>query len=543
MDDTFEPATEKSNHEIKTVAVIGAGISGVVAAAHLLRAGMEVIVFERGDEIGGAWIYSEKPDRDPPFPNARLSSRPVGTASSDELEHAKPKTGPMPVPEDAAVRVFAPPGPVYTDMKCRSDKTLMRTTLRDWPDGIQAPIDPEDVVAYVRDIAATYQVRDKVRFRTRVDSIERGDEGWRVQSSTPPPQATSETESSFSSLESEVWDFDAVVVAAGRNGVPRVPDVPGLSQWKARFPGRVRHAKQYRNPAPYRGKTVLVVGAHVSALDITSHLVRGGVAKVYQSAIEREIDFRGLVDCGGTCTTLEQVAMVAEFGATDGFGVTPLDDRSPIPGKVVLRDGRILDDIHHILFATGYLASFPFLDPVLQHPGMEPRDADETVIVTAEARTVHNLHEDIFYIPDPSLAFVGISLYVSSFSMFDVQAQVLAAVWAGRARLPSLAAMREEQRRRKSHVRLLPGMTLNGIYLLDDCVMRRLLDWVNADAAEAGGCQSHAGILTEPDAEWWAAFRVKREESRAVLGNLQDQYLRIYGTSWDELQSQVLHKG
>lgn len=178
----------------------------------------------------------------------------------------------------------------------------------------------------------------------------------------------------------------------------------------------------------------------------------------------------------------------------------------------------------------------------MEQPGTEPRDADEAVVVTADARTVHNLHEDIFYIPDPSLAFIGISLYVSSFSMFDVQAQVLAAVWAGRARLPSRTAMVEEQRRRKSLVRLLPGMTLNGVYLLDDFVMRRLLDWVNAHAAEAGEGQNRAGTLTEPDAEWWAAFRAKREDSRASLGNLQDQYLRIYGSSWEELQSQVLHR-
>ncbi|KAK8140003.1 hypothetical protein PG984_000069 [Apiospora sp. TS-2023a] len=524
--------------DIKTVAVIGAGISGVVSAAHLLRAGMDVTVFERGDEVGGAWIYSEQPDRDPPFPNDRIQSRPpAGTASSGKLEHAEQTNGAMPGLEDAA-RAFAPPGPVYTSMKSRSDEVQMRTTLRDWPDGIKAPIDPCDVVAYLRDIAEAYHVHDKIHFRTRVDSMARNNGGWHVQTST----LLHNSSQTGVSQERKAWSFDAVVVAVGRNGIPRVPDVPGLSQWKAWFPSRIKHSKQYRSPEPYRNKTVLVVGAHVSALDITNHLVRGGVAKVYQSARPREIDFRGLVDCdSGTCTTvLEKVAMVAGFGALDGI-VMPLDDGFPIPAKVALQDGRVLDGIHHVLFATGYLASFPFLGPDLEQPYTEPQDADDTVIVTADARTVHNLHEDIFYIPDPSLAFIGISLYVSSFSMFDIQAQILAAVWAGRARLPSRTAMVEEQRRRKSQVQLLPGMTLNGVYLLDDFVMRRLLDWVNTDMAEAGRCQSE-DILAGPDAKWWAAFRTKRENSRAVLGNLQDQYLRIYGTTWEGLQSQDLRK-
>lgn len=37
------------------VAVIGAGISGVAAAAYLLRQGLNVTVFERSSVAGGVW--------------------------------------------------------------------------------------------------------------------------------------------------------------------------------------------------------------------------------------------------------------------------------------------------------------------------------------------------------------------------------------------------------------------------------------------------------------------------------------------------------
>jgi ACS family pantothenate transporter-like MFS transporter len=40
---------------IPNVAVIGAGISGVVTAAHLKTAGLEVTVFERSHAAGGVW--------------------------------------------------------------------------------------------------------------------------------------------------------------------------------------------------------------------------------------------------------------------------------------------------------------------------------------------------------------------------------------------------------------------------------------------------------------------------------------------------------
>jgi ACS family pantothenate transporter-like MFS transporter len=40
---------------IQRVAVIGAGISGVAAAAHLKNEGMDVTVFERSSAAGGIW--------------------------------------------------------------------------------------------------------------------------------------------------------------------------------------------------------------------------------------------------------------------------------------------------------------------------------------------------------------------------------------------------------------------------------------------------------------------------------------------------------
>ena len=37
------------------VVVVGAGISGVLAGAHLRAAGIDVTVFERSAEAGGVW--------------------------------------------------------------------------------------------------------------------------------------------------------------------------------------------------------------------------------------------------------------------------------------------------------------------------------------------------------------------------------------------------------------------------------------------------------------------------------------------------------
>jgi NADPH-dependent 2,4-dienoyl-CoA reductase/sulfur reductase-like enzyme len=40
---------------VPRVAVIGAGLTGVSSAAACLRAGVEVVIFEKSDRIGGIW--------------------------------------------------------------------------------------------------------------------------------------------------------------------------------------------------------------------------------------------------------------------------------------------------------------------------------------------------------------------------------------------------------------------------------------------------------------------------------------------------------
>ncbi|MFC8276405.1 flavin-containing monooxygenase [Streptomyces sp. NPDC057271] len=68
----------------------------------------------------------------------------------------------------------------------------------------------------------------------------------------------------------------AVVVATGFNHTPRLPEWPGLDA----YGGELVHASAYRNPAPYAGRDVLVVGAGNTGAEIAADLVEGGAARV-----------------------------------------------------------------------------------------------------------------------------------------------------------------------------------------------------------------------------------------------------------------------
>ncbi|MFC8780879.1 flavin-containing monooxygenase [Streptomyces nigra] len=68
----------------------------------------------------------------------------------------------------------------------------------------------------------------------------------------------------------------AVVVATGYNHTPRIPDWPG----REGYGGELLHAGEYRSPAPYAGRDVLVVGAGNTGSEIAVDLVEGGAERV-----------------------------------------------------------------------------------------------------------------------------------------------------------------------------------------------------------------------------------------------------------------------
>jgi putative flavoprotein involved in K+ transport len=110
----------------------------------------------------------------------------------------------------------------------------------------------DDLIQYLQEYAAVHDV--DIRTSCRVDRIE---PSWIVH--TPDgPIATGH-----------------VVIATGYNGEPVIPDWPG----REGFTGELIHSSQYRNPQPYAGKDVLVVGAGNSGAEIAHDVIDGGAAR------------------------------------------------------------------------------------------------------------------------------------------------------------------------------------------------------------------------------------------------------------------------
>ncbi|KAK2602819.1 hypothetical protein N8I77_009324 [Diaporthe amygdali] len=410
--------------DVKKIAIIGAGPCGLSAARYLVaqQAFDSVVVFEQNPEVGGVWYYSREP------------------TSSQHVPQVSPFCPPdAPVKEpNGNAPVFA--SPMYQLLNTNIPWTIMKYGDQDFPhEGLIFPsrqVVQEYLVQYSQD------VRHLVRFSTQVKTVSLRREGdhdrWDI-----------ETENLLDGQKSKDT-FDAVVVANGHYATPFIPDVKNIKEFNTAHPGVVSHAKTYRVPEDYAGKKVLVVGNASSGLDIASQISRHSKSPLLLSVHEPTPD-ENLEH-----SRAEEVPAIEEF-LVDEKGVR-------------FTDGRVERDLDAILYCTGYLFSFPFLESLT--PGL----------VSNGAR-VYGLYKHLFHIDHPTLVFPGLPIRVVPFPVSEAQAAVFARVWSNSLTLPSVKDMsrweEEEAERRGKSFHVFPK--LGDAELLDE-----FHDWVQKSSSNKG---------------------------------------------------------
>lgn len=217
----------------------------------------------------------------------------------------------------------------------------------------------EEVVSYLRGYAGAFGL--PVLTGRRVARAERAGAGFRL-------------------LTDDGGEHRArtLIAATGSFAKPHRPRFPGQEA----FGGRVLHAADYREPAPFRGGRVVVVGAGNSAVQIAHELA--GVARTTlatraplrfgpQTILGRDIHF-WLSVTGLDGLPLGRFLEVSEPGGVLDHGTYAAavrsgePDRRPVfarftEGGVVWADGRE-EPIDAVLLATGYRPNLGYLEPL-----------------------------------------------------------------------------------------------------------------------------------------------------------------------------------
>lgn len=407
---------------VQKVAIIGAGPSGLASAKYLLAqkdgaAFTLVDVFEQQAEVGGVWNYSPTP-------------RPVETLPVPQTD-AHPKRPDPPIwggapngdGENGKKPLF--PSPMYEDLHTNIPHTLMRYSDLPFKEGCEIFPTRGDVQEYLEQYAR--DVGRVIKFSTQVTSVT-------LRPGTSAATGTNDE-------EQDKWDvrttdlltgkettetYDAVVVASGHYSTPYIPDSIGnIDAFHAAHPGLISHSKLYRNAEPYRGKKVVVVGTGASGLDIASQIQAVCKPPLLVSA-QTEVPPETLAHIGN----VRQVGQIKRFLVEErGVEFLPLSDSGPEESG-----GTIETDIDAVLFCTGYLYTFPFLNTL-----------QDTPLVT-DGRRVHGLAKHLLHVAHPTLAFPGLPIKVIPFPLAEAQAAALARLWSNQLPLPAKEVLEEWER-------------------------------------------------------------------------------------------------
>jgi 4-hydroxyacetophenone monooxygenase len=151
-----------------SVVVIGAGMSGLLAAYRLQQADVPFVVLEKNDDVGGTWLENA-------YPGCRLDTNNFAYSYS-----------------------FA--------------------QKPDWPQQFSAQ---PDIRSYFSEVATTAGLREHIRFGTTVSALEYDEDAavWRVR--TRAADGVQET-----------LVANAVISAVGQLNQPNYPDIPGIERFE-----------------------------------------------------------------------------------------------------------------------------------------------------------------------------------------------------------------------------------------------------------------------------------------------------------------------
>ena len=408
-------------------AVIGAGACGLIAAKCLLDEGIEPVVFERTERIGGLWNYFEN------------------------------------LPDGGS---FA-----YRSLRTNTSKQMM--ALSDYPFPETLPDFPSraEALQYLNDYVDHFGVRERIQLNTGVEQITPHKENkWKIT-----------VRSADGAQRAEI--FDAVIVCSGLYRHPAVPQYPGAET----FQGQMSHSASYKGPECYEDKDVIVIGVGSSGVDIAVELSK--VAHHVELSTQKGVWFLphyiGRLPYDHQLTRLSALLpyrvrmyffrqLVLREYQRLGVNRPLLAGEMPLPefdvwrtrltpasellkcvtrGAIVVRPAIAQLEANQVVFAdgarvhadaiihcTGYTFSFPFFDSSL---------------VEVRGDTVE-LYKHVFHPALANLAFIGFCIVTGPlWPVAEMQTRWVARVLTGAVQLPASPQMRQAiLQQREKHVQL-----------------------------------------------------------------------------------------
>ena len=283
---------------------------------------------------------------------------------------------------------------MYKGLHTNLPKELMLFPDLPFPMQEKSFVSANDVNNYLKLYAETFKLRSHIKFHHHV---------LRVRP-LPDTSTWEVTVVNFSERKYEKLTFDAVLVCNGHFSTPSVPQLEG----KNIFRGKQMHSHDYKVPNVFANKRVLVIGGGPSGIDISQEIIQCAEKVFWSNHISpaKKVPGKNLVQK----TDIEKFT---EDGAVFMDGSTETFDE--------------------IIYCTGYKYIYPFLS------------ADCGII--SDDSYVRPLYKHCLNINNPTLALIGLPVYVCPFQMFDLQIRFCLTFMTRPNQLPSRQEMIEDTNR------------------------------------------------------------------------------------------------
>ncbi|XP_062989555.1 flavin-containing monooxygenase 1 [Elgaria multicarinata webbii] len=432
----------------KTVAIVGAGVSGLASIKGCLDEGLQPTCFERSDDIGGVWRYTDYVEE--------------GRAS------------------------------LYKTLVSNTCKEMSAFSDFPYPEDFPVFLPSARFLEYLGMYTKHFDLRKHIQFKTVVISIRKQPDfsttgQWNVVTETNGKQTSA--------------IFDAVMVCIGYLTDPSLPlsSFSGIDQ----FNGQYFHSRDYKNAEEFRDKRVLVIGMGNSGVDIAvdaTHTAKKVMISTSRGAwvISRVFDngypwdmvfltrFMNIVrnSLPASVTAWLLASRANQWFNHANYGIIPkdrsvmrepvLNDEIPaciITGKITVRpdvkefkENSVVfvntpgaEEVDVAVFATGYKASFPFID--------------ESII------KVENKHASLYkyvfppQLEKPTLAIIGFLRPLGAvLPVVETQARWATRVFKGLCKLPPVDIMMEEVNEKKKNMPNWFGLSFDEV-LKTDCLI------------------------------------------------------------------------
>ncbi|KAF5373907.1 hypothetical protein D9758_000867 [Tetrapyrgos nigripes] len=309
-------------------------------------------------------------------------------------------------PASAMNSTDPPLSPIYDSMTTNIPHPVMAYNAFPFPHSTPLFPPASTVQRYLEAFASHFHLRPHIHLNTTVEDAKWDKKRcvWQIR--------TRKTHTTTELL------FDYLIVANGHFRKPRFPDISGLSAWvEAR---KAYHSAWYRRPSDVTlsdATKVLVMGNGPSGMDISAELALNRKT-VIQST-------NGAVPSSGES---------AKHGAIARF-----DD--VVSGTVVFEDGTTEKNVDKVILCTGYEFDIPFLSSIVKNSRLSIPESADDVDPTALHSMIQNssyhlypLAKHIFplierTVPSTRLAFMGLLLRGTPFSLFEAQAHAIVSVF------------------------------------------------------------------------------------------------------------------